>query len=678
MPGYWRCFWPWALAFTPRPPNPPPTLYFGTPPDPVIYIWFLNWPLYAFSHHLLLLYTKLAFAPSGVSLAWKTNLLGLALPLSPLTARFGALNVYNSLMLAAPGLAGFGAYLAAFELTGLMLPALMAGLMFGFSGYELGQMLQHLNLSFSLPVPLSVWLVLAAGQRGWRGRTLVLPLGVLLAFEFGISQEVYASQMLFGALAIGLTAWAVPQARAPLTRLAPALLGALAVSLLLVSPLIFEMLRHFSDASRNVSPARNYAADLLNFILPTPLYWLGGQWFAPVSALFTGNLSEQSAYFGLPLIGLLLHLARTRRTMPRYRALLAFSLVTLICALGPRLQLLGEPISTAPWMLIGWLPFINAMLPVRFLLFAWLGAALLIALWLAEPGPGRARRYALLAVVALFLLPNRDTARNWTSLHTPNMLLDGTIPTGTHLLILPEDQLEMGYQYAASLRYPLVAQGYLSTGAPAQIAAWPFSSTLFTTKYQKYLPLVQPAPFADFLSVSGVQDVIITGNAADFAAPQSRAAELASLMQRAGWVAKRQDRDATLFTPPPASPPPSAAQIAADLAQPRTAQIGDGLQNWRVAQGLVARGAASLHANPTRLLAVARWFVPPTRPAPVSEGGYRTTLAMLLLVLALLAGLLVARDARRRHRPAPLAWGLAVFAGLIVALPLYLWTRRQR
>ena len=72
----------------------------------------------------------------------------------PFTLKYGALATYNGLMCLAPGLAAVGAFLAARELTGRTLPALVAGLVFSFFPYEMGQSEGHLNLSFTAAVPL--------------------------------------------------------------------------------------------------------------------------------------------------------------------------------------------------------------------------------------------------------------------------------------------------------------------------------------------------------------------------------------------------------------------------------------------------------------------------------------------------------------------------------------------
>ncbi len=599
--------------------------YFGSTQDPVIYIWFLGWPIYALAHQAELLSTSLAFAPHGLSLAWKTNLFGLSLPLAPLTQKFGAFAVYNALMLVSPGLACFAAYLAAFELSKARLASLAAGVVFGFSGYELGQLLDHLNLAFTAPVPLSLWLVLATIRRDWPGWSLALGLGAVLAWQFAIAQEAYAGLVVFGMAAIAVVFRTVPQAKPGLVRVMPAILAGLMLSVVAISPLIWAMISHFGDAQRNVAPAKDYSTDLLNFLLPTPLYWLGGGFLTPLSNRFVGNFGEQSAYLGLPLLVLLVSLWRTRRYQPVFRALLVFLVITAVASLGPFVHVLGLPVAPAPWLLVGWLPFIKSMMPMRFMLFFWLALSLLLALWLAEPGPSRARRWAWFGVAILFLFPARAFDRNWTNLATPHMLLDGSLPAGTRLLILPEARYEMGYQYASGMKYPLVAQGYLSSGAAPEFEAWPFYRTISRPSDQKFIPLIQPNQFNDFLLHFGVQAVVVTAPSVDQAGETARmllgegfpmarqSAAFSALLKSAGWQVARQDQDATLFLPPAGAMPPTQAQLAADLAQPRTDVIGNlALTRARIDR-VTARLSQLLHIPQPELVRFADWFlrIPP-------------------------------------------------------------------
>ncbi len=548
-------------------PNSVPT-YFGNTADPLGFIWFLNWRLVTAQHHLPFFYTYYADAPFGTDLAWTTNILSLGTLTFPLLAKFGAFAVYNGLMLASPGLACWGAYLAGFELTEDYLAALAAGLVFGFSSYMLGQLLDHLNLCFIFAVPFCLWACIAAAKHGWNKWRLGVLLGVALAFQFGVSQEIFASLVMFAALAVMVIHVLHPAARPALRRLLPGMTLGLCLSLLLISPVIWEMLRWYGDAGRNVAAAKNYSTDLLGFIIPTPLDWLGGNLLQPVTKLFKGNYAEDGAYIGLPLLLLLVRLAWGHRRDPRFGIPGVIALLAAVLSLGPYAHVLGHEVSTAPWILAFKLPFLKSMLPMRFMLYAWLAIAMLLATWLAAPGQ-KYRRYTALAFCLLFLAPCRAYDRNWTQLATPTLLTDGTLPPGSRILILPEYFNEMGYQYESGMKFSLAAQGYLSGGMPEPFVKWPLYRTIFLQKYQKYIPLVDPHMLAAFLATYQVQNVVVTGDAKEFADGHTQSAQLAALLQQAGWVAVLTDSDARLYRPATPQAVPDAAQIEAYMRMQR-------------------------------------------------------------------------------------------------------------
>jgi len=547
--------------------NSVPT-YFGTSSDPLGFIWFLNWRLFAAQHHLPFFYTYFADAPVGTDLAWTTNILSLGLLTAPLVAKLGAFAVYNSLMLAAPGLACWGTYLAGFELTEDYPAALVAGLVFGFSSYMLGQLLDHLNLCFIFAVPFCLWACIAAAKHGWSKWRLGALLGGALAFQFGVSQEIFASLVMFAALAVVAVHVLHPAWRPALWRLLPGMGLGLGLSLVLISPVIWEMLHWYGDAGRNVAAAKNYSTDLLGFIIPTPIDWLGGNLFEKATILFEGNYSEEGAYIGLPLLLLLARLVWQHRSNPRFAIPGVIALLAAILSLGPYAHVLGLEISTAPWILAFKLPFLKSMLPMRFMLYAWLAIAMLLATWLAAPGK-KYQRYAVLAFCLLFLAPSRLYDRNWTQLATPTMLTDGTLPLDSRILILPEYFNEMGYQYESSMKFSFAAQGYLSGGLPEPFAEWPLYRTIFRQEYQPFIPMIDPHMLAAFLATYQVQYVVLTGDANEFLDAHTQSAELALLLQQAGWGAVRIDSDARLYCPAKPQAVPDGAQIAAYLHEQR-------------------------------------------------------------------------------------------------------------
>ncbi len=539
-----------GLAFYAPAPGALTTLYFGAGDDPVAFVWFLNWFPHAASHHLPLFTTQLIDAPFGTSLAWTTNSVALAILGSPLIAVLGALTFYNLLMLLAPGLAAWGAYLAASELSRSLTAALAAGLIFGFSSYELSQLLGHLNLAFTAAVPLCLWACLAAASQAWPAWRLALTLGALLGFEFGISQEVCATLCLFGALTLGLIHQSSLSGRVAVRRLGPGIGGALVIAGLISAPELFAMALSTSTFSGATAAPADLSQDLLGFIIPTPIDWLGSLAALPLSARFPGNYAEEGGYLGLPLLILVSMIAWRHRATPAFRLAALMGLAAAILALGPYLHLAGVQISTAPWVLVSNLPVFRAMMPARFMLYAWLAIAMLLALWLGAPG--KRTRFALLAACLIPLLPWQKFDRNWQPLAIPAIFTDGTIPNGAHILILPERGEELGFQYAGGLKFTLVGQGYTGGGLPQPFAQAPFFRALLDNHFAD----IPPKDFAAYLAQYGVQIAVVTTEHYYDFDTQTRlngataAAAARQLLQAAGWRLTRQTPDAALFAPP--------------------------------------------------------------------------------------------------------------------------------
>ncbi|GLR67302.1 hypothetical protein GCM10010909_19830 [Acidocella aquatica] len=600
----------WVFYAPPR--HWPGLTYFGDEQDSLAFIWFLNWWPFALTHHLPLLFTHYVDYPAGTDLVWKTSIPALGLLAAPFTLRFGAAAVFNVLMIAAPALAAFALYLAAWELTGVFAAALLAGAMFACSGYEIGQTLGHLNLAFTAAVPFSLWACLRAAAHNWPRWHLGAVLGGLFLFEFGVSQEVFASEMLFGAAALLLLAWLAPLPRPALGRLLGGILLGLALCLLLAAPFIWAMLRGYAAARANFSTPDVYANDLLAAFIPTPLVFLGGHPALPLSKLFTGNSSEQGGYYGLPLVLLALHIWRTT-PLPAARVLAGMALLAVVASLGPYVHVLGHRLGPAPWLPFAQMPVFAAMLPGRFALYAWLSLTLLLALWLAQPGSGW-RRYALAGLCLLSLLPAQSTARNWRQPMLPPVF--ATLPPGAHVLVMPVFAQEMGWQYAAGMRFMLAGQGYIGNGQPAPFSSWPLYQPLWENRF----PAIAPGEFSAYLQAYDVQYVVLlpqgyayySGKPVDEAA-ETRAA--ATLLQQAGWRIATATPRGAVYQPSATTPRWTPAQIAGFIAQGTQQHRADVLpyEIHRVCQ--IRRLARLIRLNPAPLLYLWALHAHPLVPA---------------------------------------------------------------
>ncbi|MGH7933221.1 MAG: hypothetical protein ACREQN_08625, partial [Candidatus Binataceae bacterium] len=92
--------------------------YVGMSPDPSLFMWFLVWWPHALVHQLNPFMTQAIWAPQGFNLAWSTCVPLASWVASPLTALFGPVASYNVLILLAPALTAWIAFMLCRYVTG--------------------------------------------------------------------------------------------------------------------------------------------------------------------------------------------------------------------------------------------------------------------------------------------------------------------------------------------------------------------------------------------------------------------------------------------------------------------------------------------------------------------------------------------------------------------------------
>src|SRR6516165_10419135 len=79
-------------------------------PEPIAYIWFLNWWPWAITHGLNPFVSYYVWYPHGFNMTWATSVPLAALLMWPLTWLYGAVVSYNVLSLLAPALSAWTAF----------------------------------------------------------------------------------------------------------------------------------------------------------------------------------------------------------------------------------------------------------------------------------------------------------------------------------------------------------------------------------------------------------------------------------------------------------------------------------------------------------------------------------------------------------------------------------------
>jgi len=498
----------------------PSSRYVGWGADPASHTWFLAWWPHAIASWTNPFVTHAVWAPSGFNLAGSTSIPGPSIVLAPITALAGPVVSYNVLALAAPALSAWGAYFLCRRLSGRFVPAVAGGYLFGFSTYELGQLTGHPNLAMVPLIPLAVLLVL---RRLWGEvgpRAFVSMLALVLVGQFLISTEIFLTMTLFGGIALLLGLAFFWDRRAALVRTGGLIGLAYAIAAVPLAPFLYYVVRSASHTPIYSFYPALYSTDALNFVVPTPLTFFGRHRFADVAGRFSGNISEQTGYLSVPLVASVLVFAVTRWRNAATRLLLAMLAVVVVASVGPTLRVKGSDIVTFPWRALVRLPLVKYVLPARLMMYGFLLVAVIVVLWLAEPGrrpllPAPAldppwARWILILLGAVLLLPNLSYPAWNTSVDTPAFFADGLyrtrLPTGANVLVIPyaDRGNSMLWQAQAGFAFRM-PEGYVSVVPPPEFSRWPILKTLYTGEL---IPGAE-AELRAFLQDKGVDAVVV-------------------------------------------------------------------------------------------------------------------------------------------------------------------------
>jgi hypothetical protein len=476
-----------SLVFFGRPVlDAPDQVGVGSGNDPNLFMWMLAWWPHAIGHGLDPLYTHLLFAPGGFNLTWTTSIPGPGLLVAPITEAAGPIVAYNVLALLAPALSAFTAFLLCRHLTGRMWPSVVGGYIFGFSSYVIAALAGgHLHLSLVAMIPLCLLLVLRHVEGSLRTWHFVGLLSVCLIAQFVTSSEQLVLFTIFGGLAL-LVVLVFSEHRRRVARTAGLIALAYGVMAVVVSPLIYYTL--FKSGTTPQGSPDVYAADLSNFVVPTPLTRFGSRHLPAISNTFRGNFTEQGAYLGIPLLVIVGLFAAARPKRIGDRALVVVFVAAGIMALGTTLHVSGVPAKVwMPWKVVNGLPLIHYALPARALAYVFLAAGLMVALWLAQrPSLGRSL-VAALAVVSL--VPDSGLFRYQQTYVGPHLYAPPRFITAgayrrwierrDRVLVIPfGDARGMQWQLRAHMGFVLVG-GYVQH-LPDAYLRWPIVNSLLT------------------------------------------------------------------------------------------------------------------------------------------------------------------------------------------------------
>ena len=450
--------------------------------DPTQWMWSWAWIGHAVLHLENPLYTNVIWTPQPYNLAATTLAPATAIPGVPLEALFGPVVAYNVLTLAAPIVNGWAAYRLCRYLSGAPWASILAGYTYGFSAYELDQMLGHLHLVFVFVPPLMVLVLLRYVNAEITARRAAIFLTVLLLIEFGLSTEILFDMSCIGAVGLIFAFGFAPDFRGRLLRA----LGVLAIAYVVMGVICAYYIHvEFKVPSYAKYAGISYPGDLMSYVFPTPVFKLGGMRLLALSNEFnTSNTSEQNQYLGIPLCLMVLAVAFDAWRFRVTRIVILTTLVAFLLTLGNALYVFGQGTFHMPFNWLVQRPVFDLILPTRFGVFVSLGAAICAALWISWAVGRRARmwRWAVGLAAVAFLLPNLSYPDRTGSFVIPRFFTQSIYKRYlTHnevVLTIPfaNNGFDMAWQADAHLYFKM-AGGYFGV-TPADYQVLPLVSQL--------------------------------------------------------------------------------------------------------------------------------------------------------------------------------------------------------
>jgi hypothetical protein len=348
--------------------------------------WFFRYDATAIAHfHLPALVTTGMNAPQGVNVMWNTFMLLPGTVLAPVTLLAGpqtSLTIVMTIGFAGSALAMY----AVLRHWGVSRPpAMLAGLIYGFSPALLNSAIGHYDLQFAVFLPLIVdaALRLVAGHRTpVRGG---LWLGLLITGQLFVNEEMLFDTAVTGiliALLLGIrrAAWRDFSWRVVRSWLAGFAVAFGVVAITAGYPLWMQF---FGPLPQSGSPFTLdfFKSDLSGLVSPSSLMLIHTKGSAEFAANFQGQLPEYLAYLGVPLIALLLIGAVRFWRRPAVRACAVAWLVAEVLSLGGTLLAAGHEYIHAkmPWYWVQSLPLLSSVIADRFSIVADGAAAALLA-----------------------------------------------------------------------------------------------------------------------------------------------------------------------------------------------------------------------------------------------------------------------------------------------------------
>jgi hypothetical protein len=349
--------------------------------DSSLFTWFLEWPAYALSHGLNPLYSTAMFHPTGVNLLANTAVLGIGLPLAPITWLFGPVATLNVALTLSPALSAVAMFVLLLRFVTWTPSAFVGGLLYGFSPFILMSLTDsHLMLGMGVVPPLVVLCLDELLIRQRRPPFVVgAALGCLLALQFFIGTEMLTIMAIAGCVGVVLVivnGTRDPEALRQRARYAATatIAAAMIVVVLLAYPAWFTLAgpAHFTGPIWPHSVIGRGGTQVRNYLLPPAR-----------SPLLEGFIHEEGGYQGPFLsdqyfgIGLVAVVIGGMIIWFRDRRLWLFGIIALVSV---ALSFGLENSFWVPWRVLVKIPLVQNIIPIRVVAVTYFAAAVMLAI----------------------------------------------------------------------------------------------------------------------------------------------------------------------------------------------------------------------------------------------------------------------------------------------------------
>jgi hypothetical protein len=450
----------------------PGSALLGLPGDNFQHAWFLWHFARAVSHWRNPFYTHLLFYPVRVNLAWSTTDSLAGLMVLPVSLLAGAVVAYNLSLVLQLALAAFCGRLVCLRICRHEAAAVIGGLVFGFSSFQLAQALGHLSLVTAFPLPLFILAldrIFSAENPPWK---MGVPLGLALLLAAFAHYNYVVLCLLFALfwLAIDLALSLRSERLAFIARVWKPLAAGAVTFLAGFSPLLWMMVGSRADIPlwRGMNHLDTFSADVFGFLIPSWNHILLGHFARQMSLRIFVAGYEGTVYVGVVVLVLAaLGFWKGRASgEPWAKRALLLVLIFYFLSLGPKLRLLGHPLNIpGPAALFYLLPFAKFMsAPARFDAAVALCLAILCACgakFVLEETPFQSHRYLSASLIAVLLLSDALTIPfPRSSITNPGEAYASGSVTSELRDARPVCALPPGLQHGTVLTFPLVTSPY--------------------------------------------------------------------------------------------------------------------------------------------------------------------------------------------------------------------------